>query len=97
MQAVSVVLLLQALMVAIAGDPLMIRIGRCAELGTNGVAFRFIWSRGGDETIAWDVVDSGPRFAATKYDTFVQIPLHYTFLVALVFGIFCRWRGRRGN
>lgn len=93
--AISAMIILQALLVVSAKHPLSVKIHGGAVLGTNGIALRFLWSVQEGESIAWDVVDSGLRYETTGYYTFVQIPLHYVFLGAVLLGAFARWRRNR--
>lgn len=83
------------LVVATTGGVVVLRFGSGWEVGSNGVTSRLLWTRGGDESIAWDCVGSTPRCSIKDDRVFVQLPLYIPFLVVGAFTVYLFWRERR--
>ena len=84
-----------SVVVAATGGLVVFRFGDGWEIGSNGMTGRVLWTRGGNQSIAWDCVGSTPTFSITDYMIFVQVPLYIPFLAAGVVTAFLFWRERR--
>lgn len=52
----------QLLAIIMVGAPREMNLGRKAQIGTDGVLIRFIWSSVGGNEIPWDEIGIWPRF-----------------------------------
>lgn len=84
--------LVQGCIVAVRGEPLESRLGARVEIGSNGLSFRFLWSRDGMSEIAWDDLAGLPRWRWREDEIFVEVPLWAGFvLVAASTGALARY------
>ncbi|MBU0717532.1 MAG: hypothetical protein KJ749_04725 [Planctomycetes bacterium] len=67
--------------VAITGGKPTMRLPNGAEIGSNGMVIRYLWTPSEKQSIAWDEIGSRPRWVFRDYLVFVQVPLYIPMMV----------------
>jgi len=65
------------------------------ELGSNGMAIRFLYDPAGQTSIAWDALGSAPRLSTDFDRVFIQVPIIGVLAIALGVVTVGIWMARR--
>jgi hypothetical protein len=78
----------QVLTIVVVGAPREMNLGRQAQIGTDGVLIRFIWSSVGGNEIPWDEIGIWPRFSKSPRQILIDFPVLFVIipLVSVVIG-----------